>query len=116
VKAATFRSVDLQERAASGRVDEVLGAGDWLVTYRLDQAVREFARRALGADRRLTKTARCAFFLQALGTTHRRGSQISKKFPDGFPGNFISSLAPPGKTPFWDPSSLLSCSSFARGR
>ena len=41
VKAAPFRPGDLQERDAQGRVNEVLVAAEWLVTYWADHAVSE---------------------------------------------------------------------------
>ncbi len=41
VKAAPFRPGDLQERDTHGRVCEILVAGDWLVTFWVDHAVRE---------------------------------------------------------------------------
>ena len=41
LKATPFRHGDLQERDASGRVNEVLVIGEWLVTYWPDHAARE---------------------------------------------------------------------------
>lgn len=41
VKTMPFRPGDLQERDTHGRVNEVLVAGNWLVTYWPDHAVRE---------------------------------------------------------------------------
>ena len=40
-KTTPFRSGDLQERDARGRRNEVLVAGDWLVTYWPDHAARK---------------------------------------------------------------------------
>lgn len=41
VKITPFRPGDLQERDTQGRVNEVIVAGDWLVTYWPDHAARE---------------------------------------------------------------------------
>ncbi len=41
LKIAPFRAGDLQERDTQGRRHEVLVAGDWVITYWLDHAVRE---------------------------------------------------------------------------
>jgi hypothetical protein len=41
VKAAPFRTGDLQERDVQGRINEVLVVGNWIVTYWPDHAVRE---------------------------------------------------------------------------
>ncbi len=41
LKIAPLRTGDLQERDTQGRRHEVLVAGDWVITYWLDHAVRE---------------------------------------------------------------------------
>jgi hypothetical protein len=41
LKKSPFRKGDLQERDAHGRDNEILIAGDWLVTFWVDHAVRE---------------------------------------------------------------------------
>ena len=41
LKASPFRNGDLQEPDLQGRVNEILIAGDWLVTFWVDHAVRE---------------------------------------------------------------------------
>lgn len=41
VKTTPFRTGDLQEGDTQGRINEVFVAGDWLVTYWSDHAVRE---------------------------------------------------------------------------
>ena len=41
VKAAPFRSGDLQEHDSQGRTNEVRIEGDWLVTHWRDDAARE---------------------------------------------------------------------------
>lgn len=41
VKKTPFRQGDLQENDTQGRINEVIVAGDWLVTYWPDHAVRE---------------------------------------------------------------------------
>lgn len=41
LKGAPFRKGDLQELDARGRANEILVAGDWLVTFWVDHAVRE---------------------------------------------------------------------------
>lgn len=41
VKATPFRTGDFQQRDETGRVNEVLLLGDWLVTFWSDHAVHE---------------------------------------------------------------------------
>jgi hypothetical protein len=41
MKADPFRQGDLRESDAQGRVNEVVVAGEWIVTYWPDHAVRE---------------------------------------------------------------------------
>ena len=41
LKGSPFRKGDLQEQDARGRANEILVAGDWLVTFWVDHAVRE---------------------------------------------------------------------------
>lgn len=41
LKSSPFRKGDLQEQDARGRENEIMVAGDWLVTFWVDHAVRE---------------------------------------------------------------------------
>jgi hypothetical protein len=41
VRAAPFSAGDLEERDSQGRINEVVVAGDWLITWWRDDAVRE---------------------------------------------------------------------------
>jgi hypothetical protein len=41
VKKTPFRTGDLQEQDTQGRINEVIVAGDWLVTFWPDHAVRK---------------------------------------------------------------------------